>query len=144
MIQLLSGPYIVVISERTLACKLFDHFIWRITAADIFPCSNHQKTLSDQQRRDEEQFVALLKSFLQSEWLYYSSTWDLTRNLQAQVHRQQPLMASPVNLKFVVNRFIAMPFLEILTTRTDTHLEDFMIFCIEGCLIGQIVGVVRF
>lgn len=140
MIQLLSGPYLIVIKERTLACKLFGHYIWRITGTEILPCAQGLRNLTSQQRQDEEQFVALLRGFLTSDWLYYSSTWDLTRSIQRQVddhqgasHRGSDLLEATMDMHFVVNRFIASPFVDILRLRTDTRLDDFMIFCIEGC-----------
>lgn len=140
MIQLLSGPYLIVIKERTLACKLFGHYIWKITEAEILPCAQNFRSLTSQQCHDEEQFVSLLRGFLASDWLYYSSTWDLTRSIQRQVddhqaasQRGSDLLEATMDMRFVVNRFIASPFVDILRLRTDTRLDDFMIFCIEGC-----------
>lgn len=133
MIQLLSGPYLVVAKERRLACKLIGHYLWRITATEILPCSNHTHNLTSEQRADEERFIEMLKSFLVSEWLYYSSTYDLSRSIQAQVKAVGTTGLFVADMRFVVNRFIAAPFMDILTVRTDTHLDDFMIFCIEGC-----------
>lgn len=133
IIQLLSGPYLIVVKERKLVSKIFGHYIWRITGSDVLPLSNHLKNLNEQQRIDEEKFVSLLKSFLSSEWLYYSSTYDLTRNIQTQVNAKgNKTTLLPADMNFVVNKFISSPFTEILEARTDTRLEDFLIFCIEG------------
>jgi len=133
MIQLLSGPYLVVAKERRLASKLAGHYIWRITATEILPCSNHARNLTSEQRADEEKFIKMLKSFLASEWLYYSPTYDMTRSIQAQVEAAGTTGLLVADMRFVVNRFIAAPFMNILEVRTDTRLDDFMIFCIEGC-----------
>jgi hypothetical protein len=116
-----------------LACKLLGHQIWRVTGADILPCSNHTQNLNEQQRVDELRFIKLLQGFLASEWLFYSPTFDLTRNIQSQALPKQRNGFLGADTRFVVNRFIAEPFLKIVESRTDTRLEDFMIFCIEGC-----------
>lgn len=89
--------------------------------------------LSEQEYSDEGRYIRLLESFLNSDWLYYSSTFDLTRNVQSQTSPKSQDGLLRVDLRFLVNRFIASPFLKVLERRTDTRLEDFLIFCIEGC-----------
>lgn len=147
LVQLLSGPYLIVVRNRKLAAQLFGHYIWRITETDILPCSNHLNHLTTQQREDEERYVGLLKSFLTSDGLYYCRTLDLTRSIGTQVKqavsaKKEQFMGEgllKIDPLYLVNRFIASPFLDIIGTRTDTRLEDFVIFCIEGCKMTNFV-----
>lgn len=120
-------------TERTLACKLLGHYIWKVTGTEILPCNPRQSGLNSQQRLDEVEFIKLLKSFLASEWIYYSSTYDLTRSAQSEVMSRNITSFLRADMQFVVNRFIAEPFLAILQQRTDTRLEHFLVFCVEGC-----------
>jgi hypothetical protein len=156
MIQLLSGtssvyfsslgPYLIVITERKLACRFLGHYIWKVTGSDILACGNGTNGLDAQQRADEDKFVELLKTFLASDWIYYSPTYDLTRSIQSEVTSRHEKSFLRSNLRFVVNRVIATPFLQVLEQRTDTRLEDFLVFCIEGCMClvhGVIVIVVE-
>lgn len=133
MIQLLSGPYVVLVSGRTLACRILDHYVWRITGTELLACCPNSPQLSAQQRMDEQRYIMLLKSFLASDSLYYSSTYDLSRPVQKHVFGEPgEILLGGVDLRFVVNQYIAEPFLQVLRTRTDTRLEDFLVFCIEG------------
>lgn len=139
MIQLLSGPYVIVVTGRKFVCKFLGHYIWRVSGTEMLACCPNSPTLSLQQRADEERYLALLKSFLDTDSLYFSSTYDLTRSVQRQVLGEHPgeVLSGRVDLRFVVNRFITEPFLQVLQTRTDTRLEDFLIFCVEGFIEFQ-------
>lgn len=110
-----------------------------MTGSDILPCGNGTNGLDAQQRADEDKFVELLKTFLASDWIYYSSTYDLTRSMQSEVISRHEKSFLRSNLRFVVNRVIAAPFIQVLEQRTDTRLEDFLVFCIEGCMRLSIV-----
>lgn len=146
MIQLLSGPFLLLITGRQLACTFLEHHhVWRITETEILPCSTNSSHLSPLQRRDEQKYIALLRSFLSSEHLFYSTTYDLSKSLQNQTTggrgRADHLLQGGVDLRYIVNRYIAEPFLQILHRRTDTRLEDFLAFCIEGFVEFQHVTV---
>lgn len=133
------GPYLIVITGRQLAAKIFNHYIWRVTATEILPCGKDTNSLDERHRQDEAKFISLLQGFLSSDWIFYSSTYDLTRSLQAQsasVGSATPQAHdfNRVDSRFLLNRYIAQPFLSIMQSRTDTRLEDFISFCIEGCI----------
>lgn len=128
------GPYVLVVTERKLACKFLGHYIWQVKGTEVLPCSRNMDHLNGQQRADEEQYIQLIKSFLASDWLYYSTTYDLTRSVQSQVLPKSTEGLLKADIRFVVNRYIAQPFLKVLEERTDTRLDDFLVFCIEGCM----------
>jgi len=131
MIQLLSGPYIIAVTEREAVGKLLGRTIYRIRKSELFACQQSLDCLSSQQMADEINYTRMLKSFLASEWLYYSDEYDLSRSLQKQTNDSGLLS---VDTDYLVNRFIAAPLLKVLQTRSDTYIEQFLIFAIEGCM----------
>lgn len=83
VINLLAGPYVIVVRERRAIGELFDAAVWHVGAVEILPCAvNGNEKLSPAQLSDESQYLTLLKSFLQEGGFYYSHGYDLTSCLQ--------------------------------------------------------------
>jgi len=81
-IKLLSGPYLVVITDRTLVGEINGHLIWMITKTEFYPYARGLFHLNSQQQHDNRAYETLLRTALDTIGLYYSTSYDLTHTLQ--------------------------------------------------------------
>ena len=86
-VRLLAGRYLVVLTSCELSGFLRGDGVFKATGFDVIECAvpNAVASLSPQRRRDEKQYLHLLRASLRStKHLYFSSGYDLTRNCQQQ------------------------------------------------------------
>lgn len=143
MIQLITGPHLMVITGRRTVGRIFGRPIWNVTEVKILPCSNHydktQKQFTDEQLDDEDRFLELIKYFIQVSGIYWSSRYDLTRSFQLQADEngllvgESSLKLDQVDRKYFLNRYVCEPFLEAYKLSPDCLVDHFIAVCIEGC-----------
>jgi hypothetical protein len=76
--------YVVVITDRVREGHCMGHDIFRATAFDILPISNHVSFSNNSYPVVEGHLLALLQFHLKGGNFLFSYGWDLTRRLQAQ------------------------------------------------------------
>lgn len=81
-IELLSGPYLIVIRDRKFVGKVYDHDIWEISSTEVLPFAKNQRHLSALQIENERHYIELLQSTISRLKLYFSYSYDLTHTLQ--------------------------------------------------------------
>ena len=83
MINLLAGPYVIAVKERSLIGRIFGHPIWHVDKVDIWPCAlDGDARLSSEEAGEEKEYLRLLSVFLNAGGFYYSPRYDLTSTLQ--------------------------------------------------------------
>lgn len=132
MIQLVTGPHLVVISGRKQVGSLLGKALWNVTEVKVLPCANEasKKQYTDIQLDEDERYVDLVKHFIAVTGIYYSSQYDLTRSYQSQVGQEFDL--SRVDSRFFLNRFIAEPFSRAYSMSPASMMDHFVAVCIEG------------
>lgn len=137
MIQLLSGPHLVVVTSRKSAGSILGKDIWLVTSTKTMPCATvaHQKLrLNSDQVEDELRYVDLLEHFLATTGIYYSAAYNLTRSLQAQASRFSSVDGpafgpEDIDFGYFLNKHLAEPFLR----DPKGSAFPFLSVCIEGC-----------
>ncbi|XP_067931514.1 phosphatidylinositol-3-phosphatase SAC1-like isoform X2 [Watersipora subatra] len=82
IVKLISGPNLVVITDRTLVGEINGHLIWAINKTEVFPYAKSVFHLNSRQQQDNRTYELLLKTALDTKGLYYSTSYDLTHTLQ--------------------------------------------------------------
>eukprot|EP01102_Stenamoeba_stenopodia_P007643 TRINITY_DN2153_c0_g1_i2.p1 TRINITY_DN2153_c0_g1~~TRINITY_DN2153_c0_g1_i2.p1 ORF type:complete len:604 (+),score=92.33 TRINITY_DN2153_c0_g1_i2:33-1814(+) len=112
-IKLLSGKYLLFITNRKLVGTLRGHKVWRITKTSIVPVAERpNEHLDEKQQHDERNYRELLEGILDLDF-FYSPTYDLTQTIQ-RIHaldadpnmKGKPLW-SRADPRFFWNRFLS-------------------------------------
>lgn len=108
MIRLRLDKYLIVITKSLPAGKLKGSTIYKIISIDFFPL--HERQLHD---HDEDKYLSLLCSTLQSAPMYFSYSLDLTSSFQRQAKSDtsKPLWQRADD-RFFWNRFLCSDFID--------------------------------
>ena len=135
MIQLLSGPYLIVITQRKAVGKLCGNDLWFVSGIQSFACASDlriKQTLNAKQIDDEETYVELLDLFFSTTGVYFSTTYDMTRSFQSQVTSLGSLDLSSIDTKYFLNHHLADPLLRAHQQNPKSLASHFLAVCIEG------------
>lgn len=88
-ITLLSGRYLVVATHRIHVGYIAGQAIWRLAASDLIPYTRSTLHLTTEQLADNKVYVSMLESALNTPYIYFSYTYDLTHTLQ-RLHNTAP------------------------------------------------------
>jgi hypothetical protein len=126
LIRLLSGDYLVVITDRELVGRLDGHPIYRVTATRLLPTARSITHLSESKVNDEMHYLQLMDAALQSGVLHYSPSYDLTLTLQrqSQMDASKP-MWQRADDRFFWNRHLQTRLIDL--ARTGVPVDDFIL-----------------
>ncbi|GAM19378.1 hypothetical protein SAMD00019534_025530 [Acytostelium subglobosum LB1] len=84
IISLLSGPHLLTIAERTEvgAIRGNDNVIYRVTKTNIHPILATPIALTDAERLEEKNYLAILNNMLETFSFYFSYDFDVTHTEQ--------------------------------------------------------------
>ncbi|KAJ9082645.1 Phosphoinositide phosphatase sac1 [Entomophthora muscae] len=126
----------MLITERQIVGELAGHSIYRVVSTKVYPFARNSAYLTPAQASDEDQYRALLDGFLQDATFYFSSTMDLTRNMQRQHPLPSPqsyrLDLKQADAEFFWNRLHLLPFQEITKAHPDQDFSNFLVPVIYG------------
>ncbi|XP_055805758.1 phosphoinositide phosphatase SAC6-like isoform X2 [Solanum dulcamara] len=129
ILKLLSGSYVLVITDRECVGSYFGHPIFKVSLMKFFPCNQSLKNSTAEQKNMEAQFSALLNVVERTPGLYFS--YDVNIILSAQrLHdlgdesKMLPLwrQADP---RFVWNNYM-------MEQLIDNKLEPFLLPVVQG------------
>ncbi|KAJ8656399.1 hypothetical protein O0I10_007967 [Lichtheimia ornata] len=131
-IQLISGYYLIVITNRENVGTLRGHDIYRVGSFQILPLARNLSGLSEEQRKDEHEYVSLLESHIKAGGFYFSYSYDLTLSLQRQSELTAESLAQPLwkraDDRFFWNRFVSSKLIDDATQ----NLNDFILPVMQG------------
>ncbi|XP_055383120.1 phosphatidylinositol-3-phosphatase SAC1 [Condylostylus longicornis] len=81
-IKLISGRYLIVATHRIFVGLINGQVIWRLAGYDIIPYIPTTMHLTQQQKLQNEKYFEMLKKVLDTPFLYFSYSYDLTHTLQ--------------------------------------------------------------
>ena len=118
VVQLLSGPYILVIVAAEFVGKVVGHEVMRVTCVEMLPFASPSDTgkLPPEQQADEQVYLRMLQGIVASEHMYFSYTFDLTSSLQTQSawtaeERRGPIWRT-ADSRFFWNEAMARPLIQ--------------------------------
>lgn len=81
-INLLAGKYLVIATQRELVGFIAGHSIWRLAKAELIPYCRSFLHLNQEQLVDNNTQVAMIQQVLNTPFIYFSYSYDLTHTLQ--------------------------------------------------------------
>ncbi|KAL3097934.1 hypothetical protein niasHS_000669 [Heterodera schachtii] len=130
IIQLVSGPYLIVISKSTSVGTLNGADIYRVIRTELIPFRTSEAHLSENERHANQIFVEMLETVLKCDAFYYSHRMDISHSFQwlsenaTPNFHQQPLFQR-IDRNFVWNTRLCVLF-------TSAQLSSFAIPLIHG------------
>ncbi|KAL6520903.1 Phosphoinositide phosphatase sac8 [Orobanche gracilis] len=107
-IKLLAGTYVLVITSRKEVGTYLGFPVFRVTSLKFLSCNEASRFLTNQEKRDEDYFMTLLKIVESTPGLYYSYGTDMTLNLQRRSKLAEGWNCTPIwkqgDPRFVWNR----------------------------------------
>jgi len=126
IIQLVSGPHLVVINKKEKVGHLGseNHAVWRLTSSTLIPFSTSKIHLTEDERKLDSKQLQMVEELLKEKHFYFSYTYDLTSNQQrinSVFCNQQSSPIASFNTRFAWNYNILRPFCAKV---------DFLAFCV--------------
>ncbi|XP_025422349.1 phosphatidylinositide phosphatase SAC1 isoform X2 [Sipha flava] len=82
IVNLLVGPYIIVIKEKKHIGKINGHDIWQLLETDMIPLPKTKLHLNETQVQMDREYLNMVKQNLNTPYYYFSYTYDLTNTMQ--------------------------------------------------------------
>lgn len=82
IINLLAGPYLLVITKISKVAEIYNQPIFRIDEVEALPFLRFTRHLTDEQVKYNDIYLAMTKSILSSPYFYFSYSYDLTHTFQ--------------------------------------------------------------
>ncbi|XP_073234289.1 phosphatidylinositol-3-phosphatase SAC1-like isoform X1 [Porites lutea] len=141
IINLLAGPYLVVITKKSLVGHIKGHEIWKVKGTDVLAFPRATLHLTESQQRNNNVYLSMVRSVLQTDSFYFSCTYDLTHTLQRLSHTSPDFLQMPLferaDPRFVWNGHLLRP----LVVQPELHrfilpvMHGFV--SITSCIIKQ-------
>nr|CAD7456735.1 unnamed protein product [Timema tahoe] len=88
-IRLILGPYLVVITKKRKVGTINGQAVWQVTEAEIISYNRTILHLTEKQIVENRQYEAMLNTMLNTPYMYFSYSYDLTHSLQ-RLHNTTP------------------------------------------------------
>eukprot|EP01117_Protostelium_nocturnum_P005116 TRINITY_DN1858_c0_g1_i1.p1 TRINITY_DN1858_c0_g1~~TRINITY_DN1858_c0_g1_i1.p1 ORF type:complete len:1305 (-),score=506.54 TRINITY_DN1858_c0_g1_i1:1043-4957(-) len=139
IIPLLSGNHLIVVSAREKVGQIFGRDIYKVTGTRIVAIPIDDSQLSEDEKKEEKVYLALLNSFLEGGNFYFSYNYDVTHSLQRIAEFSEEQLNNPlwkrVDERFFWNRFIQSDLIEKDLSEWILPVMDGLI-SLNSCLIG--------
>ncbi|XP_015908698.2 phosphatidylinositol-3-phosphatase SAC1 [Parasteatoda tepidariorum] len=140
-IHLIGGPYLIVITKKSLVGSIYGQSVWRLEDAEIIPYSRALLHLTDEQKNFNKVYLSMVQSVLKTPYFYFSYTYDISHTLQ-RLHNTSPdFLSMPLfqraDQRFIWNGHIMRDFL------AQQELQNYWLPVIHGfitikqCTINQ-------
>uniref|UniRef100_A0A1B6DBF0 Phosphatidylinositol-3-phosphatase SAC1 n=1 Tax=Clastoptera arizonana TaxID=38151 RepID=A0A1B6DBF0_9HEMI len=98
-IQLLAGPYLIVVTGKKHIGKIAGHDIWQVLSTELICFRRTLTHLTDTQERMNKLYLSMLETVLAIPNFYFSYTFDITHTLQ-RLHNNSPeFLKLPLHLR---------------------------------------------
>ncbi|KAL6574589.1 Phosphoinositide phosphatase sac8 [Orobanche minor] len=128
-LQLFTGTYVLVITSRKEVGTYLGFPVFRVTSLKFLSCNGASRFLTNQEKRDEDYFMTLLKIVESTPGLYYSYGTDMTLSLQRRSKLAKGWNCTPIwkqgDPRFVWNR-------NLLEELIENKLDGFIIPILQG------------
>lgn len=127
-IQLLSGDYMLTITEREIVGSIKGKNIYRVGAFQILPLAKHLDTLTEEQKEQEQYYVSLLESHLRTNTFYFSYDYDLTQSMQRQTGlNDSDSLYKRADERFFWNKFVSSKLIDL-----NVNLSEYILPVMQG------------
>ncbi|CRL04071.1 CLUMA_CG017184, isoform A [Clunio marinus] len=104
-IKLISGTHLVIATHRVPVGFINNQVIWRLAGVDLIPYIPSTLHLNENQKHEDETYLAMVRSVLDTPYLYFSYSYDITHTLQ-RLHSMSPEFLKMSLLERADSRFV--------------------------------------
>jgi phosphatidylinositol 4-phosphatase len=105
-----SGKNLVIATHRLPVGYINNQVIWRLAGVDILPYIPSLLHLNETQKQENETYLTMIRSILDTPYLYFSYSYDITHTLQ-RLHSMNPDILKMSLLERADSRFVWNGFL---------------------------------
>jgi hypothetical protein len=105
VINLVSGFHLVVATHRESVGFINNQVVWRLAGFDIIQYIPSMLHLNEAQKQENETFLSMIRTILDTPFLYFSYSYDITHTLQ-RLHSMSPEQLSASLLERADPRFV--------------------------------------
>ncbi|XP_054715985.1 phosphatidylinositol-3-phosphatase SAC1-like [Uloborus diversus] len=132
-IHLIGGPYLIVITKKSIVGDVCGQAIWRIEDTDVIPYARTMLHLTDEQSQYNKSYLSMVQSVLKTPYFYFSYTYDLSHTLQ-RLHNTSPdFLQMPLfqraDSRFIWNSYVMRDFL------AQQELQNYWLPVIHGFIV---------
>ncbi|XP_031327364.1 phosphatidylinositide phosphatase SAC1-like isoform X2 [Photinus pyralis] len=88
-VRLLAGQYLIIATKRTYVGSIAGHAVWCLVSSELIPYNRSTLHLNAEQLDDNNSYLSMIKNVLDTPYLYFSYTYDLTHTMQ-RLHLMEP------------------------------------------------------
>ena len=129
-INLISGKQLVVATHRVAVGFVNNQVIWRLAGFDIIQYIPSMLHLNETQRKENETYLAMIRTILDTPYLYFSYSYDITHTIQ-RLHSMSPDQLSLSLLERADQRFVWN--LHLLRHFQRPELRSYCLPLLLGC-----------
>lgn len=131
-IRLISGYYLLVVSSKLKVGTLLGNDIYRVENFELISYVKNENKLMENENKSNEMSKRMIHSVLQTDYFYFSYTYDLTHSLQQLNNTSPDFINQPLfnraDPKFVWNKFL----IETLDSRRE--FTNYMLPLVHGII----------
>lgn len=131
-IRLISGYYLLVVSSKLKVGTLLGNDIYRVDNFELISYVKNENKLMENENKSNEMSKRMIHSVLQTDYFYFSYTYDLTHSLQQLNNTSPDFINQPLfnraDPKFVWNKFL----IETLDSRRE--FSNYMLPLLHGII----------
>lgn len=129
-INLTSGNHLVIATHRVAVGFINNQVIWRLAGIDVLPYVPSVLHLNENQKQENEQYLSMVRSVLDTPYLYFSYSYDITHTLQ-RLHSMSPEFLNMSLLERADSRFVWNG--EMLKNFQKPELRRYCLPLVLGC-----------
>lgn len=88
-INLISGYHLVVATHRVAVGFINNQVVWRLAGFDLVQYIPSMLHLNEAQKKENDAYISMIRTILDTPYLYFSYSYDLTHTLQ-RLHSMSP------------------------------------------------------
>jgi len=112
IINLISGPYLIVVTKKILQGVICGAEVWRVLETEIISFSRSDHHLTESQKEANTRYTGMMKQVLSTPYFYFSYTHDITHTRQRKDSwSHEGSMFDRSDKRFVWNKHLLKPFL---------------------------------
>lgn len=129
-INLISGHHLVIATHRVPVGFINNQVIWRLAGVDIIPYIGSLLHLNESQKSDNETYLSMIRAMLDTPYLYFSYSYDITHTLQ-RLHSMSPEFLNMSLFERADSRFVWNAYM--LESFQKAELRRFCLPLLMGC-----------
>lgn len=129
-IDLISGRHLVVATHRVAVGFINNQVIWQLAGHEIIQYIPSMLHLNETQREENETYLSMIKTILDTPYLYFSYSYDITHSLQ-RLHSMSPDQLGQSLLERADQRFVWNG--SMLKSFQKPELREYCLPLLLGC-----------